>query len=167
MAINPGVPANNSPRLSPVLNSRATRRALAIGSFLCMDSLVTTRYTFILLNRSISLRFDSFTTCLSRYHEDNHSSLIPSPLQISSSSAAFTPCPMRLSLDDRFDSLTFRKNASFAVLFARLDHEKKSLSCLLPRFWYDNLESVPSWVRIFVARQFPAFCTSVACIRTS
>ena len=31
VAINPDVPANNSPRLSPVLNSRATRRALAIG----------------------------------------------------------------------------------------------------------------------------------------
>ena len=30
IAIEPGVPADNSPRLSPVLNSRATRRALAI-----------------------------------------------------------------------------------------------------------------------------------------
>ena len=31
IAIRPGIPANNSPRLSPVLNSRAARRALAIG----------------------------------------------------------------------------------------------------------------------------------------
>ena len=31
IAIRPGVPACNSPRLSPVLNSRATIRALAIG----------------------------------------------------------------------------------------------------------------------------------------
>ena len=31
IAIRPGVPANNSPRLSPMLNSRAARRTLAIG----------------------------------------------------------------------------------------------------------------------------------------
>ena len=31
IAIRPGVPAHNSPRLSPALNSRASRRALAIG----------------------------------------------------------------------------------------------------------------------------------------
>ena len=74
--IIPGVPANNSPRLFPVLNSRATRRALVncdvssvplfvitpldAGHFsffvsFFMDSLVTTRYTFILLNLHVSL----------------------------------------------------------------------------------------------------------------
>ena len=39
IAIRPGVPANNSPRLSPVLNSRATRRALAIGCSSAASSL--------------------------------------------------------------------------------------------------------------------------------
>ena len=80
MAIKPGVPASNSPRLFPVLNSRAASRALAIGCYsvtlfvtthlmliifpsssLSMDSLDATRYTFILLNLFISLRVASIT----------------------------------------------------------------------------------------------------------
>ena len=74
IAIKPGLPANTSPRLSPVLNSRATGRALAIGCssvpWFC--------------NEPLAFFFN--------HHEDNYWSVIPSPLPISSCSAAFRPC---------------------------------------------------------------------------
>ena len=56
--------------------------------------LVTTRYTFILLNLSITLRFASISIfwSVSGFHEDSHLSGIPSSLPLSSSSEAFTPC---------------------------------------------------------------------------
>ena len=51
---------------------------------------------------------------------------------------------MRLSLDDQFVPLPLRKNPSFVVLHAQHGHDTQSLSCLLPRSWYDNPENVPN-----------------------
>ena len=39
--------------------------------------------------------------CVAGYHEDNHSSVIPSPLEISSSSAASTPCKPAIRVEIR------------------------------------------------------------------
>ena len=80
IAIRPGVPASNSPLLSQCGTRVLPDVFLAIGcssaplfvmtqlmliifpsSSLFMDSLVTTRYTFNLLNLYISLRFASIT----------------------------------------------------------------------------------------------------------
>ena len=68
---------------------------------------------------------------------------------------------MKFSLDAQFIPLSLRRNPSFAVLLARLDHDTQGLSCLLPQSWYDNPASVSSLDGILlVARQFPAFCTA-------
>ena len=54
--------------------------------------------------------------------------------------------PMRLSLDDQFFPLPLRRNLSFTVLLARLDHDAQGLSCLLPQPCYDNPACAkPGW----------------------
>ena len=122
MAIKPGVPANNSPRLSPVLNSRATRRALATGCssapLFVNDPLDADHLPIFVplhgfpCDNTIHLHpVESFHFLAFRFnhHLLTHMCLsvlwgqpfIPSPLQNSSSSAAFTPCRPAISAEIR------------------------------------------------------------------
>ena len=74
---------------------------------------------------------------------------------------------LSLQFDDQFFPLPLRRNPSFAVLLARLDHDTQGLSCLLPQSWYDNPARVPSLDGNVRCATVSCILHSLACARIS
>ena len=74
---------------------------------------------------------------------------------------------MMLCLDCQFVLLPLRGSPSFIVLHAQHGNDTQGLSCLLPRSWCDNPETVPSLDGLIRCETDSCILHNLACIRTS